>query len=340
MATHGCNKSDTATFSTAGVSNTSTKSTKRRPTDEEITAIMNQYPDITKDVATGIAQNRINKGQNITTGASTIPNVPAYLTENGTLPTDILNSPQYKSLTQEQKDLVALTYNTTKVKDEQTRKLAQESLNEAIKLVDPFYKEQIRTAQDEIQRAISGTQADAKSSLDQLNTRIKQINEDLIYNKDQLTIEQQSELSQQLQDYQVQLEDLRQNYAEAGLAFSSPRDVAEQRLSMSQTGLAESSNRKYQRAVREQDVTAERQLQQSAQQIADTQRQSQERTTDIYRQGEKALGSKNLPTTDSATALGGITGSIEEDRQNAILGLQNTLLNSKLPISTTGLLNY
>ena len=266
--------------------------------------------------------------------------IPEQVLNEKTLPPEILNDPAYKNATPEQKQLLALTYNTTQARTAEESKLAQESLQEAIKLVDPYFREQIRIAQDQIQRSVGSVTQDAQTQVNSLQERVKQIQDDLSFNRNQLSLEQQAELSQQLQENQIQLETLHQNYAEAGLIFSSPRELAEQRLKDTQQGIAESSARRYGRSLRELEVGGQRQLQESAQQIASTERQKQERLTDISRQGESALGTKNVPTVTGVQPLGEITGGLEEDRQNAILNLENVLLGSKLPPSTIGLLKF
>lgn len=261
------------------------------------------------------------------TGGATIP------TNYAGMPADILNSPEWNALSTDQKNLAYLTYKAQTATNDAQKQDALDALNKAKELADPYFREQIRMAQDELNRTATSTTADAQSKVKSLNDRISQLKEDLTFNKDQLTLEQQAEMASQLRKNQEDLNSLQQTMAEAGLAFSSPRQLAESNLMAEQQGMAESTARKYARLFRNEDLTASRGVSQAEQSLLDTNRQLAENLTSISRQTEAKVGSANLPGVDGVTPLGGVNGTLSEQNQKNVVDLQNILLNRQNPLN-------
>ena len=117
------------------------------------------------------------------------------------------------------------------------------------------------------------------------------------------------------------------------MAFSSPRQRAEQLLNAQQQDISESTQRKYNRLAHDAQTQADRSLAEANQNINDINRQKNDTITDILRSGEAKLGSNNLPNPTGTATLGGITGSIENDRQGAITSTQNNLINRQNPFN-------
>ena len=240
------------------------------------------------------------------------------------LPTEVTSDPRWNLLNDNQKAVAYFQYKTQTATSEAQKKDALAALEKAKELADPYFKEQIRISQDEITRGITSTQGDIQFKLTTLNDRIKNIKEDLTYNKEQLNLEQQAEMSQQLKENEQNLFNLQQQAADAGLAFSSPRIQAEQALRTQQQGLAQSTSRKYNQALRGLEVPAERGTLEAQQAITETQRAGQEALTNLARKGEAQLGTENIPQT-GITSLGEITGSLAEQNQANVLNLQKIL---------------
>lgn len=249
------------------------------------------------------------------------------------LPDNIKNSSSWQSLSNDQKSLAYFTYKTQIASTDAQKIDAQKALEEAKKLADPYFKEQIRLAQDEINRSVSSIKNDAQSKVAQLQTRIQQIQEDLKFNKDNLTIDQQTELASQIRKNEGDLFNLQQNMAESGLAFSSPRQKAEQNLAADQQGLAESTQRKYnnQKYLAEQDAARNTASINSS--LADIERQKQEKLLEIARKGEQQLGSANFSGVDGVSNLGNVTGALPTQNQSQIIDLQNKLINRGNPFT-------
>jgi len=253
----------------------------------------------------------------------------SQITDN--LPEEVKQSTSYNSLTEDQKSLVGLAYTSMKASSEEEKAKSQLALDEAIKIADPYIKEQIRITQDEIQRAVGKIENDYESNRKQIEDRIKGLQEDLTFNREYLSLEQQSELANQLKTYKNNLYNLQQNAAESGLAFSSPRATAEDQLRTEQQGLAESTNRQYNKAVRDLQLGTERDTKTLQQNVSDLERQKKENLTNIQRQGEATLGSDKSGVS-GITPLGGLTGTMDMKKAEFVTNWVNTLNQTQLNI--------
>jgi len=237
-------------------------------------------------------------------------------------PAELKNSEIWKNATAYDKLMLYTTYKTKSVQDPQIQSQMLEALNGAMTSLDPYYKMKTRLATDEIERSIGKLTGDYQSNLKSYDDKIKQIKEDLIFNKDQLSFDQQQEMANQLRDYEGKKFNLDQQMAESGLAFSSPRTTAENTLNADTQGMSQSTQRKYAQTFREQDLNAQRQTALLQQNIADLERKKSEGITDISRQGETLLGSANMT---GGNLLGGIQGTLEMDKQAKALQYGNTI---------------
>lgn len=240
------------------------------------------------------------------------------------LPDNIRNSDIWRNATAYDKLMLYSVFKTKGVQDPAIQTQMMEALGNAMTSLDPYYKMKTRIAVDEIERSVSSLTGDYESSLKSNKEKIKQLKEDLIFNKEQLTLDQQQEMTDQLRHYEKQFFDTRQQMAEAGLAFSSPRDKAEANLSAEQQGISQSTARKYEQAFRTQDLTERRQREVLQLQAMDLQRKKEEGITDISRKGEQYLGSTLMPAL-GVSKLGGIQGTLEADKQSQALQYGKTI---------------
>ena len=237
----------------------------------------------------------------------------------------------WDGLDNNQRSAVYAFYKAKTATNEADKKLALDAIQQASKYADPYFKEQLRLAQDEIIRSVGSTQENALSRTEALQQHVKNLKDDLMFNKEQLTLEQQQELSSQLSQNEAELQGLQQQMAEAGLAYSSPRQQAERNLLIQQQGIAESTGRKYARLLRSEEQAAQRGIMESTRGISDVSRAAGEQLTDIARRGEAQVGSANLPA--GVGSLGGITGSLENQRQQNITQLAGTIRQSGEPFN-------
>ena len=210
--------------------------------------------------------------------------------------------------------------------------LAEQYLAQAKELADPYYRSMVNVALDELSRTAESGAKDLEYKKTQIETKIKELQEDLAYNKEKLSLDEQAEMSQQLASYESERENVDLQMQEAGLTFSSPRKVAEQRLKSSQDLTAQSTARKYATARREQELGVSRSAAALQQEGLLAERQAQEALTSATRATEAKVGSAALPS--SADALGGVSGSIEDARKSAILNLSDVIATRKGEIPT------
>lgn len=259
-----------------------------------------------------------------TTAPSGSTSGDGLVTDFSNLPTSITESDYWNSLTPDQKSVVATVYNGMVSGSEAAAADAAAALEKAKELADPYFSGLIGLAQDELSRVQASLTGDYESQRSSLERRIQEINDDLRFNRDKLSLDQQAELASLQRNYTMQLEDLQTGMQEAGLVFSSPRQLAEERLGSQFSETAESTRRRFGAAIREQELAAQRGLTDITQSQADLERKYQEQQTAAARAAEEQLGTANLPSGTQQLGTP-VTGSIEQQRQQSILNLEQTL---------------
>lgn len=246
---------------------------------------------------------------------------------------------------------------------------------------------------DQAQRETSSREAGVGAEIARLQQHVNDIQTDLQFNKEQLSLDEQAELARNLRQYKDQLKTTQQGAVDAGLGFSSIRAEAESRLSEELKDVTESTQRRTAREIRNQQAEAQRQEREATFQQEKLRRQAQEEqialarkteqqigsaaaqkagilpsgteslnvrgqlaertagveqqaadrqalidqlnqkaqvnTIDIARQAEAKLGTANLPSfaQEQITPLGGITGTLEQQRGLDVLQRQKELLS-------------
>jgi len=258
------------------------------------------------------------------------------ITASREYPKELTDLDGFDDLTPEQKAIVLFNWSAMTASSEEGKREAENALELAKQNTDPYYRSLIGYSQDELSRALTSTQADVGDQMAQMSARKKQIDQDLAFNRDQMSLEEQAEMSRLSREYDQNLRTLQTNAQEAGLVFSSPREQAESELAMAKTDVAESTNRKYARQQRELQVAAERGLEDIARDEQTTTRQAQEQATSLARKAESYLGSENLPSELGGQAipkLGGITGDLQNQRDLELMQMQQALVQRVTPVT-------
>jgi len=272
------------------------------------------YPDIAKQVG-----YIIGKGG----GAGTIGITPE---QKEKILDEIKKTDAWKNLTPElQADALAY-FDTLNLADLEKQRNIAKALDTAISGADPYYAEIIRIFQEELTRKLGIEVKDYESQERNLQEKIRQIQEDLTIGKGRLGIDEQAELARQARKYEVDLENLREGAAAAGLTFSTRRAVAEERMGTEYQDIRESTQRQFARQVEDLVKSASRGEQTAKWQLEDYQRKLGERATELIRITEQKLGTAQLPTlpglpsgVSMAGQLGGVTGSLYEEKWQDIL---------------------
>lgn len=143
------------------------------------------------------------------------------------LPDTLKNDPSFQALSADEKEIVIYNYEVQKANDaDKAAKLAS-ALEQATAQSDPYFKEKIRIAQDELLRTFEADQGDYTSSLERTQRRIEEINQDLSRNKEYLSLEQQAELGSLAADLQDKYTTFQRNMEYLGAEKASQLQGAE-----------------------------------------------------------------------------------------------------------------
>lgn len=250
------------------------------------------------------------------------------------LPDSLKNDPAYSALPKDMKEIVLYNYQVQKTNDNQKAINLSNALQQATEQAEPYWKNILMVAQDEVLRSFEQQKGDYDSSVQRQLRIVDNINEDLAYNKQFLSLEEQSALATIGRNYQVQHENLVDSAAGAGLTFSTKRKIAEQRLTEENKGMVESTKRQAAKQQRDIDMNAQRSILETQKSIEDTTRKFGDFTTNLGRSAEKYLGTSGLPSLPGYTPLGAggtpVTGQVYEqkvqdieNRKKAIAGELN-----------------
>lgn len=241
---------------------------------------------------------------------------------------DVLkNDPSFQGLPMDMKEVVLYNYEIQKANDKQKADNLSKALEMATAQADPYWKNMLLIAQDEVLRSFEQAQGDYESSVQRQQNIIQNINQDLMTNKDFLSLEQQSELANLKMNYEVNQERLIEGAANQGLTFSTKRKIAEQRLSEENQGIVESTNRRYNKQLTDLQTASARGSEDAQKEIEDLQRRMGDYTTNIGRSGEKYLGSENLPSLPGYTPIGNIAGDMYEQKVSDIESRKQAIAN-------------
>lgn len=230
------------------------------------------------------------------------------------LPDTLKNDPSFAALTKDMKEIAVYNYEVQLANDRQKVEALGKALEMATEQADPYWKNILLLAQDEVLRGFEQAEGDYESSVLRQQRIMQNISEDLTSNRDFLTLEQQQELTTLSRNYQVNQEQLIEGAANVGLTFSTKRKIAEQRLSEETQGMVESTNRQYNKQLTDLQKSAERGTEEAQTAIEDLQRNIGDYRTNIGRSAEAYLGTGNLPSLPGYQPLGDITGEMYEEK--------------------------
>ena len=251
-----------------------------------------------------------------------------------TIPEWLANNDFFKQLSPDEQEYMVNYYNVLALQDEENQKILSEALTEAQKSADPYFAEKMRMAQDELTRALGQQKGDFGSQKRDLELKIDQIQEDLTTGRERLNIDQQAELAKQKRQYEFQLEDLIETARHRGLTFSTKRALAESRLGKEQADIVESTKRTFQRKISDLQLKASRGDVAAKNLLKDYERLYGENVTSLIRTAEARLGTEGLPEIpiiSGVSPLGGVVGSLAEEKQVDILQRAEALAELKNP---------
>lgn len=269
----------------------------------------------------------IDLSKYISTGGAGTPTPSANLD----LPDDIKNNEFFKALDDEGKALAAQYYSTLASGSAAEATKFSNALKTALAQADPYWKERLRVVTDELDRTLTSSDKDLAFKEAETSRRIQEINDDLLYNRDQLTIEQQADLARQARGYQDDLETVRETMAERGLSSSTIKTRTEEKLSAVNSDVIESTTRRYARDQRNLGVTAGRNITTYQKNLEELRRSVLESKTGNVRKVESVIGSDNLKLPGaSGLGLGGLSGTMKDEQATDILARARALLQGQI----------
>jgi hypothetical protein len=251
--------------------------------------------------------------------------------ETYTVPEWLANNDYFKQLSPDDQKYLVNYYNILKINDTEKQNILKQAFIDAQAAADPYFKEKIRIAQDALSLALGEQASDIASKQKDLMQKIEDIKTDLATGAGRLSVDEEAELARRQRTYEVSLESLRETAATSGLTFSSRRALAEGRLATEQTDIVESTKRTFQRQIEDLQTAAARGDLEAKNQLADYERIYGENVTKLGRTAEAYLGTTGLPAVEGYTPLGGVTGSIEEEKLKDITQRAEALANLRNP---------
>lgn len=266
----------------------------------------------------GNAQGNVNNTTNVP-GAS-LPTVDD---------TALRDSAEFQALSEDQQQAVLQVYQAIAANDADNAERLAAAFKTSAAISDPFFKQELRLAVDALERGFVSIDQEEEYKARQLRQNQQQLEEDLQTKSDYLDFEEQAALRQIGRQYESDLKNVRQSMAATGKTFSSDRAETEALLEESTGDLRESTTRKF--GIQQLDIqrTGERASQATQQELERLQQLSEEKRTNLLREGEAQVGTKNLPTlsgTEGINPLGDIVGDIPQRQTSDIIsGAQNLM---------------
>jgi len=269
-----------------------------------------------------------SNGSSSTSGAGTGSSSSSGASGGATHPSDnglqaILNNP---NLTADQKALVQHLYDTISTNDTAQAQKLIAGFNAATAYSDPYFKAQTLIATDALSRALGANEGDLAYQENKLKNTLADLTKSTAAAKDQLSFQHTQELQKLADSYKTDLENTRTNLAASGFSSSSIRGNAEDLLNKQNSGLVESSNRKFSYDTGNLDNTLDSTTRDTNQSLAYLTDKNTQARIDALRKTEAITGSNVLSGLGYSGLLGNIGGSIKENQIKDALGFSNSFV--------------
>jgi len=256
------------------------------------------------------------------------------------LPDSIKNDPVFQSMSPDMQEAIAYNHYVQSQGAEEDIKAWNDALVSAQADADPYFKNLLRVTVDEVNRASTKLTGDYASRAQQLQDSLADIQADLTTNRAYLSLTEQADLKKLSQQYQVELENTQQTMAARGLTFSTSRATAESRLQQSQQGLVESTTRQYGYQMQKLEKEAARGNTTAQTQLDDLKRQLGYNRTALGRGFEQTWGTSSLPQLQGYSPLGGIVGTMAEEKTKDIASRRETIYDETTRASLSPIYSY
>lgn len=239
-------------------------------------------------------------------------------------PQDVLfkDSDAYKALSPEMQEFIDLGFNLISFGGEEEAKMFSNAIEQAKGVADPYFKSMLALANAEVLLKIADQTQDFEFKSKAVQSARDQLMEDVSRNKEFLTLEQQADIAREIKGYDNDLLDIADQAAEKGLTFGTgarSRALAESRRTAQFEDVVQSNQRLHNFRIQELELKAARGDEEAKAELSNLQAKQGFGLQDIGLAAEKVLGSANLPGVTGYTPVGGVTGTIEEQKKKSIL---------------------
>lgn len=236
----------------------------------------------------------------------------------------------YKGLSKDEQDLVNMAFNLIEVGGEDEAKKFAAALTSAKQIADPYYKSLLTLAQGEIASKIAGLNNDYEGQVEIINRTKSELLSDVSSQKDFLSLEQQADLAKLGRGYDEDILKIKDEAADKGIVFASGYKSLgrmETNRTTEQGDVVESTNRKYNYQINQLTERAQRGDIDAAKQLESLTGKKTLALQDIGRIAETKLGSANVPGLTGYTPVGGVAGTLEEEKRKNIISDVNAFVS-------------
>lgn len=232
------------------------------------------------------------------------------------------------NLTDDEKAAIRSVYGAVAEGDQAAAQKMVANLQLAKAYADPMLARQLTLVTDELSRTAQGMDQDLDYQETTLQNRLKDLQEDVAFNKETLSLDLQQELKDLETYLGTKLQETRDTMAARGFTQSSRRQKKEGLLQEQVGGLRETTERRFGVQMRNLDETQGRSERDTALELERLRNLSERGKVDLFRQGESTIGTegvKGLSEFSGMQTLGDKTG--EDIVGSAQLDYQDSLSN-------------
>lgn len=234
------------------------------------------------------------------------------------------DSSYYKSLTADQKALIDVSYNVLDMGNDADYAALTKAIEAASAIADPYEKAMLAMATAEITSNIAKIGGDYETASAIIKDAQKSLMETVVMNKEYLTMEQQADLAIAAKQYDKDLLGIANDASEKGLTFATgelSRQGAEIKRKDAYQDVVQTSNRTLNYKTKALEMQAAQGDREAQLKLQDQQNQKQFNIQRIGQEYEKLMGSANAPDIAGYTKVGGLIGTIKEDKDKKFADL-------------------
>lgn len=259
-----------------------------------------------------------------TPGVTTIKGIGGGQVDLTQSPTDVAfkNTDAYKGLSAEDQSFIDMAFNLVNIGGEDEARRVADAIKAAKQIADPYYKSQLTLALGEIGSTIAGLNQDYETKAEIIRRTQSELAEDVVTQKDFLTLEQQSDLARVTRQYDDDILKIRDIAAERGITISTgyrSREELERGRTTELQDVIESSGRQFNFRIADLERRVARGDVEAAKQLESLTGRRTLALQDIGRTAEAKLGTANVPIGTGHPPVGGVTGQLEEEKRQNIL---------------------